>query len=88
MLTLKHYKCYCLDVRNIYSPVAQSVEQVAVNHPVGGSNPSGGVRTNLYFGRGFFITRTTEILDYSGSDMEECLSILLPWLPDSTEERS
>lgn len=24
------------------SPVAQSVEQVAVNHPVGGSNPSGG----------------------------------------------
>lgn len=38
----------------IHSPVAQSVEQVAVNHPVGGSNPSGGARTNLYFGRGFF----------------------------------
>ena len=27
---------------NKHSPVAQSVEQVAVNHPVGGSNPSGG----------------------------------------------
>ncbi len=26
----------------VNSPVAQSVEQVAVNHPVGGSNPSGG----------------------------------------------
>ena len=26
----------------IHSPVAQSVEQVAVNHPVGGSNPSRG----------------------------------------------
>ena len=28
------------------SPVAQAVEQVAVNHPVGGSNPSGGVLNN------------------------------------------
>jgi hypothetical protein len=25
-----------------HSPVAQSVEQVAVNHPVGGSSPSRG----------------------------------------------
>lgn len=28
-----------------HSPVAQSVEQVAVNHPVGGSSPSGGAMT-------------------------------------------
>ena len=27
-----------------YSPVAQSVEQVTVNHRVGGSSPSGGAR--------------------------------------------
>ena len=27
----------------LYSPIAQSVEQMAVNHRVGGSSPSGGV---------------------------------------------
>ena len=34
----------------IHSPVAQSVEQVAVNHPVGGSNPSRGDKcgTEMY----------------------------------------
>lgn len=35
-----------------HSLVAQSVEQVAVNHPVGGSSPSGGAKvgrnTNLF----------------------------------------
>ena len=29
-------------MRTVYSPLAQQVEQVAVNHWVGGSSPSGG----------------------------------------------
>ncbi len=29
-------------MNRFYSPVAQLVEQVAVNHPVGGSSPSRG----------------------------------------------
>ena len=32
------------------SSVAQSVEQVAVNHPVGGSSPSRGARNNKGLG--------------------------------------
>ena len=55
-------------VRIRYSPVAQSVEQVAVNHPVGGSNPSGGasatscikelrfVFNSIFVGRPYFCT--------------------------------
>ncbi len=30
--------------QKVYSPVAQPVEQMTVNHWVGGSNPSGGAK--------------------------------------------
>ena len=33
-----------VDLNQDSSPVAQSVEQVTVNHWVGGSNPSGGAK--------------------------------------------
>ena len=41
-----------------HSPVAQSVEQVAVNHPVGGSNPSGGADRQLNNGLLIFCPNT------------------------------
>ena len=39
----------------IHSPVAQSVEQVAVNHPVGGSNPSRGANKRCRNASFFFV---------------------------------
>ena len=33
---------FCYIIMTVCSPVAQLVEQVAVNHPVGGSSPSRG----------------------------------------------
>ena len=39
----------------LYSPVAQSVEQVTVNHWVGGSSPSGGAKYREGLRRGPFL---------------------------------
>ena len=63
-----HKACFtlksCLFVR--HSPVAQSVEQVAVNHPVGGSNPSRGDKCGTEMYR----------ISFSGRDVKKRLQIL------------
>ena len=52
---IKELISHCSKEQN--SPVAQSVEQVAVNHPVGGSNPSGGAKESFCNPEAFFIVR-------------------------------
>ena len=46
-------KNHCLEIKNYvlsdYSPVAQLVEQAAVNRSVAGSSPARGARLNSFF---------------------------------------
>ena len=43
-MSLSMFYLVTVDLNQDSSPVAQSVEQVTVNHWVGGSNPSGGAK--------------------------------------------
>ena len=68
-------KCRFFTVRKNHSPVAQSVEQVAVNHPVGGSNPSGGAsathwktRVALFYFTSFYLNEDIKTISKIDSD--------------------